>query len=1012
MSEVPIQTTIEGDVSGQIAVGSYINQFKDLNGCNITIMPADERPNWKRHSQPANIRPGSPRHFLDRTSEIARIKEAIKIDQPITLSGVSGIGKSTLLKHLAHLLPIDSYKDGIYWFSAYNLKLDDLLQCLFSAFHESRVAIKPDRAQIQIAFQEIRALILIDDLMLSRDEIQVVLDIAPKCVFMVASTAQVLRSESEAVRLGGLPENDALTLFEQELGRSLVGEERQLVTELCQLLNGHPDNIGWIAAKVHEEGLNINAIIPKLKNNPPETLFLELVQSLPQIEQQILSILAVADGRTIAQEHLIALVASEAANPALENLTARGLIQSHSPAYSLSESRSSAIAKAWSLSSWEESLIQYFAKWLAQKPADHLVEEIRDTLLTLLNKADRRKNWSLVISLGRALEPVLILRGYWQAWNEVLQMILEAGKALGDRKVEGWALHQLGSRSLCLGVKEEAGKLLKQAASIRQSIGDQAGLNLTLHNLSVLTGAPPTGGTGKSVTPSQLLQYTMAGIGTIVVLGLALLAGLYFYKPAPPTLTQPPNGYIEETSRRPDFEWSSVRGGANYQIQVDDQQDFSSPEYDSTSATTTQTSSRALKQGIYYWRVRAISRFKKAGSWSETWSFTISIPPAAPALINPTNGFKEESTVTPSFEWNGVENAVRYQIQVDDNEDFSSPEYITAEDNTGRTIDNALAQGIHYWHIRALNQYDTPGDWSETWSFTISIPPAAPTLINPTNSFKEEGTVTPSFEWNGVENAIRYQMQVDDNQDFSSLEYVTTEDNTARTIDAALAQGIHYWRVQALNPYDTPGDWSETWSFTISIPPSTPNLLEPAIGQYIYINNLTFKWQNTANTHSYELQVDNNPNFSSPVFDGSTFFSSQTPPGFAQGQYYWRVRAFNIYGTSGPWSTRRQFIISIPPGAPILYSPGNNETIYTTGTAAQPTFSWYSVTNANQYQIQIYSYSYSSIILDSPVPSTQFKSPKDLPLGYYAWRVRAINPYGTPGPWSSFWVFHIQAIPA
>ena len=79
MSEVLEQTRIEGDVSGQIAIGSYINQFSDLNGCNITVVSADERPNWKRNNQPANIRPRPPRLFLDRTSEIERIQEALPV---------------------------------------------------------------------------------------------------------------------------------------------------------------------------------------------------------------------------------------------------------------------------------------------------------------------------------------------------------------------------------------------------------------------------------------------------------------------------------------------------------------------------------------------------------------------------------------------------------------------------------------------------------------------------------------------------------------------------------------------------------------------------------------------------------------------------------------------------------------------------------------------------------------------------------------------------------------------
>jgi hypothetical protein len=1192
MSEMPQPTTIQGDVSGQIAVGSYINQFKDLNGCNITILPADDRPSLKRHGQPTNIKPRPPGLFLDRTIEVERIKNAVRHDQPMTLSGATGVGKTTLLKQLAQLTLTDLYQDGIYFLPAYNLKLDDLLQCLFSAFYESSIAIKPDRAQIQIALQEIRALVLIDDLMLTRDEIQIVLDIAPKCGFVISSNLQGFQSESETILLSGLPDQEALILFEKNFGRELIGDEKQLVSEICHLLQGNPANIGWVAAKIYKEAVTLESTISNLKEKSPEFLFIESVQSLPQIEKQILEILAVVDGGKIPHEHFLALLQSEATNQALEDLIVRSLVQSHSPVYSLNESFASELAKSGSLAPWEEALAQYFVTWLTQKPDRNLVMEIQDTLLILLKKVAERKNWPLVISLGRALEPVLISEGYWQAWNEILQFVLNAARALGDRKVEAWTLHQLGSQALCLGAKEQAGNLLSQAASIRRSIGDLAGLELTQHNLSILTGAFPAGDTAKPFSPSPTLPSSMILAGSAILVGLAALAGLFFYRPAPPALLQPQNEFIETTSTNPYFQWQEVWSGATYQIQVDNQQDFSSLEYEFITASTEETLQTSLEQGIYYWRVRAISRFNRFGNWSETrqitisippgiaalsqpadqaietnlealffawdgventayyviqiddnedfssaeyenqvsdnnlssialaqgeyywhvqafnqydtpgewsepwkfiisippvpptlislpnesiedrtdtpsfewsgvdnavtyqiqvdddpdfnspdyattedntartidvalaqgeyywrvqalniydtpgewsetWKFIISIPPVPPTLISPANELMEDTTVTPSFEWSGVDNAVTYQIQVDDDPDFNSPDYATTEDNTARTIDIALAQGEYYWHVQAFNQYDTPGEWSEPWKFIISIAPVPPTLISLTNESIEDQTVTPSFEWSGVDNAVRYQIQVDDNPDFNSPEYVTAEEDTGRTIDTALAQGIHYWRVQAFNQYDTPGDWSETWSFTISIPPGTPNLLEPSNSQYISANNPTFKWQSTANTHSYELQVDNNSNFSSPVYDSSTFFSSETPPGFAQGRYYWHVRAFNIYGTAGEWSTRRQFTISIPPGVPTLYSPANFATLY-----VQPTFSWSSVSNASGYQIQIFIRVNNSLFLDSTTTSTQFISPTYIPEDYYFWRIRAYNQYGTPGPWSSIWFFH------
>ena len=931
------------------------------------------------------------------------------------LSGVAGIGKTTLLKKLSRLIPSDTYKDGIYWFSAYGLELDDLLQCLFSAFYTSNVAFKPGRAQIQIALQEVQALILIDDLELVNDEIQIVLDLAPNCMFVVASTMQVLQSESETVQLGGLPDNESLNLFEQKLGRPLADEERQLVSEICQLLQGHPETIGLVATKVREEGLTIDATISKLKNNPPESLFLDLFQSLPQIEQEILSVLAVVEGRILPQEHILALLPSKETKKALKDLTTRGLIQAHSPAYSLSQSLSGALTQSLGLAPWEEVVIKYFIEWLAQRPADQFVEEIQDTLLTLVKKAGKEENWPWVIKLGRAFEQILILRGYWQTWNEILNLILEAGRALGDRKLEGWALHQLGSRSLCLGEKEQAENLLKQALSIRRSIGDQVGIKLTQHNLSIITGVPPTGGLrgggGGTIIPLRPLLYIMVGVGAIAITGLSVLAGLFFYRPSPPRLIQPENEYVGQTSTIPDFQWRKVLNGATYQIQVDDQQDFSSTEYDFTAATNIQAPDIVLNQGIYYWRVRAISRFNKVGNWSETWKFTISIPPEKPTLSNPADKDIETKPEILVFTWKKVDNSTYYLVQIDDTDNFNSPESEKEISKNSFSPPTVLTQGTYYWRVRAFNEYDTPSEWSSTWQFVVSIPPEAPTLSLPISGYKETTTTKPTFEWNSVENSEIYQIQVDDNQDFNSPEYEDNTSETDRTPSTSFDQGVYYWRVRAFNTYDTPGDWSSTWKFTISIPPATPILLSPADD---YLEETTtkplFEWKSAQNAASYQIQIDNNQSFNSVEYENETENTSRnSTTDLTQGDYYWRVRAFNAYDTPGDWSNTWKFTISIPPQAPKLTAPSDKAKIETTN---RPTFDWQSVTNTVQYQIQVdNSNSFSTPVYDDTVTNTSRKPSQSFSQGIYYWRVQAINKYGTPGKWSSTWQFIISTPP-
>src|SRR6185436_3755270 len=71
----------------------------------------------------------------------------------------------------------------------------------------------------------------------------------------------------------------------------------------------------------------------------------------------------------------------------------------------------------------------------------------------------------------------------WGAWATVLERCLAAAKATKDRSAEAWALHQLGTRAVCLGEPARARALLSQAAAVRESLGDAAAAAISRQNL-------------------------------------------------------------------------------------------------------------------------------------------------------------------------------------------------------------------------------------------------------------------------------------------------------------------------------------------------------------------------------------------------------------------------------------------------------------------------------------------------------------------------------------------------
>ncbi|HOC41663.1 MAG TPA: S8 family serine peptidase [Thermoanaerobaculales bacterium] len=134
------------------------------------------------------------------------------------------------------------------------------------------------------------------------------------------------------------------------------------------------------------------------------------------------------------------------------------------------------------------------------------------------------------------------------------------------------------------------------------------------------TGAVPAGGYPITITG------TASGSG-----GHSLDVMLDVIVPAaPPTLTAPPDGAIDQPLR-PVFQWAAAAGADSYWIQIDDDPAFGSPAIDESGITvTTFTPTSDLEEGTtYYWRVSS-ENLCGPGAASTVFSFeTLSTMPFA-----------------------------------------------------------------------------------------------------------------------------------------------------------------------------------------------------------------------------------------------------------------------------------------------------------------------------------------------------------------------------------------------
>ena len=283
----------------------------------------------------------------------------------------------------------------------------------------------------------------------------------------------------------------------------------------------------------------------------------------------------------------------------------------------------------------------------------------------------------------------------------------------------------------------------------------------------------------------------------------------------------------------------------------------------------------------------------------------------------PSDNIILDSTSRPSFSWQGVSNATRYEIQVDNSSSFNPPEYQSIDSNTNSTPGRGLSQGEYYWRVRAINEYGTPGEWSSLSQFVISIKPEAPRLVNPENNDRAFAGRNITFEWRNVSNAARYQVEVDNNSSFGSPEQRATLSGDDLQARFSLSSDTYSWRVRAINRYNTFGPWSAPRTLIVVPPLAAPRLVSPANKRQVEATRQTFRvifdWNGVTGGSLYRIQIDDSSDFDSREVNGTTTATQATvrggllPENLGCGvhylTYYWRVRAINQYEMVGPWSS-------------------------------------------------------------------------------------------------------------
>ncbi len=228
---------------------------------------------------------------------------------------------------------------------------------------------------------------------------------------------------------------------------------------------------------------------------------------------------------------------------------------------------------------------------------------------------------------------------------------------------------------------------------------------------------------------------------------------------------------------------------------MDNSSSFASPELNQTTTSTSLISPIVLPDGKYYWRVRAINESLEEGPWSVVRAVTInSTLPAVTKLLTPKDHTFTSDT-TPTFTWNAASGATRYQLQVSDNTNFSSPflidQPVSALTYTVKSPNPPLAYGVYYWRVQALDAADNGSGWSAINTLTVTL------LKSPKNAQHLTDT-TPLLTLAALSVPATYHIQVDEiDGDFTGeLAFDYSGPLFSLSVDHPLAYGEYKWRAQ------------------------------------------------------------------------------------------------------------------------------------------------------------------------------------------------------------------------
>ncbi len=334
--------------------------------------------------------------------------------------------------------------------------------------------------------------------------------------------------------------------------------------------------------------------------------------------------------------------------------------------------------------------------------------------------------------------------------------------------------------------------------------------------------------------------------------------------------------------------------------------------------------------------------------------------PSVPALSAP--GYITQGSV--NLTWSPAGGANRYELQR-----AQAGTWSTIFDGAAQAFTSSgLVTGTYQFRVRGCRV--VCGEWSNTASVAVELPPAAVPVLNvPTTAFNG----SYSISWSASAGAERFELEESANG--GAWTQVHNAAGQSKAFSGKPAGSFNY-RVRACNPVGCTG-YSNGAAVTVVYPPaSAPGVSAPARSAP---GSIGIGWNGIGGADRYTLQESTNGGAWVTLFDGNT--GSYATPARGVGTYAYRVAACNGAGC-GPWSaTVTVAVIGPPTIEPVISAPG-------LVNVPQYSFSWSVPANSESFILEESANGGGWTVVHNG-GANSFAA--DRGKGSYAYRVRACN---------------------